>query len=74
MSADDLYKLEMNATSSEFRDAWSKCLFTQHIIKVRAKSEEWEGQTRLKCSVVDMQPVNYVDEGKQLLERIRNYV
>ena len=73
MSADDLFKHEMDA-SPKFRETWNKCLFTQHIVKVRAKSEEWEGTARLKCSVVDMHPVNYVDEGKQLLERIRNYV
>lgn len=73
MSADDLYNLEMDESSSGFRDVWDKCLFSQHIIKVRAKSEEWEGQPRLKCSVVDMQPVNFVDESKHLLERIRNY-
>lgn len=73
MSADDLYKLEMEESSSAFRDVWNKALFSQHIIKVRAKSEEWEGQHRLKCSVTDMQPVSYADESKYLLERIRNY-
>jgi len=43
------------------------------VYQVRAKSEMWEGETRVKCSVVAVKPVDYVQESKLLLDRIRNY-
>lgn len=73
MSADELFEIESNNDMTAFTDTWKKSLFTTHVIKVRAKSEVWEEKTRVKCSIVDMQPVNYATECKNMLERIRLY-
>jgi len=73
MSADELYELESKGNQAEFTDVWNKVLFSQQIIKVRAKSERWEEKDRVKCSVASMGPVNYADESKIMLERIRAY-
>ena len=73
MSADELYEFEASDNTVAFKEAWTQTLFTQHVIKVRAKSEVWEDTSRIKCSVVDIRPVDYAQESKLLLERIRNY-
>ena len=73
MSADELYEIESGNNTAAFKDAWNKALFSTHVIKVRAKSEMWEEKSRIKCSIVDMQPLNYVTESKTMLERIRLY-
>jgi hypothetical protein len=43
------------------------------VCQVRAKSETWEGETRVKCNVVGLKPLDYAQESKLLLDRIRNY-
>lgn len=71
------HSLLMHTTSDTiflpYQDVWNKTLFSQHIVKVRAKSERWEEKDRVKCTIVSMAPVKYADENKALLERIRAY-
>jgi hypothetical protein len=45
------------------------CSFNQ----VRAKTETYEDKSRVKCSIVSMQPLNFANESKSLLERIQMY-
>jgi hypothetical protein len=45
------------------------CSFNQ----VRAKTETYEDKARVKCSIVSMQPLNFANESKSLLERIQMY-
>jgi replication factor A1 len=74
MSADELYEMEISpGMDGAFKDVWKRTLFTEHVVRVRAKSEIWEDKARIKCTVVDMKPVNYVEESKLLLDKIRNY-
>jgi hypothetical protein len=41
--------------------------------QVRAKTETYEDKSRVKCSIVSMQPLNFANESKSLLERIQMY-
>ena len=45
------------------RDAY----FKQYMFKCRAKSDTYQGETRVKCSVVGVTPVDYVSESKYLV-------
>jgi len=72
MNADEAYELE-ESNADAFKALFQNALFSEHLVKVRAKSEVWEGETRVKCQVVGLKPLDYAQESKALLERIRNY-
>jgi len=71
-SADDLYELhQMDPPAAEA--VWKQGLFQQCVFKVRAKNERYQDQDRVKCSILDCQPIRYKEESALLLEQIRKY-
>ncbi|KAJ1488622.1 hypothetical protein T484DRAFT_3606136 [Baffinella frigidus] len=72
MNADSMYDLSLQ-DDTKFQQTFKSVLFKEMILKVRAKSETYQEETRVKCSVVSAAPVNYRDEGRLMLENIRKY-
>ena len=72
-SADDLWELSESDPPAAAA-AWKAALFRACVLKVRAKAERYNDETRVKCSLLSCEPVNFKAEGRQLLEQIRRYV
>eukprot|EP00960_Hanusia_phi_P056962 763411-Hanusia_phi.AAC.1 len=72
-SADELYELECTDKVA-FEGVWKAAYFKEYMIKVRAKAEEYKGETRAKYSVMSLEPVNYVTESQHLISEIRRYL
>ena len=72
-SADELYEIECTDKVA-FEGVWKAAYFKQYMIKVRAKAEEYKGETRTKFSVMSLEPVNYVSESQHLISEIRRYL
>eukprot|EP00286_Rhodomonas_abbreviata_P021427 CAMPEP_0181292350 /NCGR_PEP_ID=MMETSP1101-20121128/2460_1 /TAXON_ID=46948 /ORGANISM="Rhodomonas abbreviata, Strain Caron Lab Isolate" /LENGTH=639 /DNA_ID=CAMNT_0023396815 /DNA_START=98 /DNA_END=2017 /DNA_ORIENTATION=+ len=73
ISADEMWEMS-NTDEKRFKDLWKSIMFKTWTIRVRAKSESFQEETRVKCQAVSMEPVNFVSESRHLLERIRRYV
>jgi len=55
-----------NAFEATFSDA----LFSRYNLKIRAKSENYNDENRVKCSIIAVQPINYATECNVLLDEI----
>ncbi len=72
-SADELFDLT-EADPTAAAGVWKAAMFRTCVLKVRAKSERYNDEERVKCSLLACDPVNYRNEGHLLLEQIRRYV
>eukprot|EP01112_Ceratiomyxa_fruticulosa_P011541 TRINITY_DN3134_c0_g1_i3.p1 TRINITY_DN3134_c0_g1~~TRINITY_DN3134_c0_g1_i3.p1 ORF type:complete len:699 (+),score=161.52 TRINITY_DN3134_c0_g1_i3:175-2097(+) len=61
------------ARTDQFEMVFSEALFKTYLFKCRAKVEEYNSESRVKCSIVSCAPINYVSEGRHLLNEIRKY-
>jgi replication factor A1 len=71
-TADDLFELQQQDEAA-FQQVFKDAFFKEYVLKVRAKAETYQDQTRVKCSVVAADHVNFRSEGKLLLDTIRKY-
>jgi replication factor A1 len=55
------------------QSVWNAGLFRNYVLKIRAKNERYQDQDRVKCSILDVSPVNYKEESSLLIEEIRKY-
>lgn len=72
VSADELYEMS-NSDEAEAKNVWKKATFKPCVLKVRAKKETYNDEERVKCAIMDLQPLNFVSESKALLDRIQRY-
>ncbi|EDV22084.1 uncharacterized protein TRIADDRAFT_50671 [Trichoplax adhaerens] len=56
---------------SKYEHTINEALFQSYILKVRAKMESFNDENRLKCSCVNLTPMDYVQQSRRLLEGIR---
>ena len=72
MTADELHKIkEMDGGDVEFEKVFAKANFQDVIVKAKAKHETYNDETRLKCTVQELRPVDYKDESTRLLGDIQ---
>lgn len=71
-TADEIAELrDTNPTLYEsiFKDA----LFKQYAMRLRVKAENVQEELRVKAGVVNLEPINYASEAKDLLQAIAQY-
>ncbi|KAJ0409767.1 hypothetical protein ATCC90586_001080 [Pythium insidiosum] len=71
-TADEIGELrETNA--SAFEAAFKEALFKEYVFRLRVKAENVQDELRVKAGVVNLEPVNYASEAKDLLQAIAQY-
>ncbi|DBA02369.1 TPA: hypothetical protein N0F65_007188, partial [Lagenidium giganteum] len=71
-TADEIAELkETNATL--FEAAFKDAMFKEYVFRLRVKAENVQEELRVKAGVVNLEPINYVEESKDLLKAIAQY-
>ena len=63
-TADDMKALS-EKNKQEFDAVFNNLLFKPYVLKVRVKAETYQDQQKVRCSVMDMKPINYGDACKE---------
>lgn len=75
-SADELYNMKVNSpdgTSLEVDQIFADALFKDYVVKVKVKAETHDNEQRVKSTVLNCNPLNYVQECTELLALINKY-
>ncbi|CAG8467190.1 8980_t:CDS:1 [Ambispora gerdemannii] len=72
VEADEMYELSVNDESA-FEEAFKSMQFKQFVFSFRAKSEYYQDTERMKYTLADVHPLDFVAEGNTLLEQINQY-
>jgi hypothetical protein len=59
---------------SQYEDVFQKALFKSYNLRVRATQSEYEGENKVKLSVVKVIPMDYAKESKFLINSIAKYI
>lgn len=74
-TADDLLEmLSRPQGESQYEDVFQKALFKSYNLRVRATQSEYEGENKVKLSVVKVIPMDYAKESKFLINSIAKYI
>jgi len=68
-TANDLFQ-KQEQKDPEFEGAFAEACFKEYIFKLRCKQETYNDETRLKCMIQTVSPVNFVSESTNLLAEI----
>ncbi|KAI9923270.1 hypothetical protein PsorP6_002739 [Peronosclerospora sorghi] len=71
-TADEIGELR-DTNPAMFESLFKEALFKQYVCRLRVKAENVQEELRVKAGVVSLEPVNYVQESKDLLEAIAQY-
>lgn len=72
-TAEEMYQLKCAGSVAEEESVYNNAKFKQFIVKARVKQESVNDEMRVKASVMNLTPVNFVSESKLLIEAIRKY-
>jgi len=72
IKADDLGELK-NSNNTAFDEVFANCVFKEFNFKLRAKMETYNDENRVKVSVVNVDPIDYVTNGRRLLQKIKQF-
>jgi len=68
-SANDMYQKQVSKDPG-FEGAFSDACFKEYIFKLRCKQETYNDESRLKCMIQGVSPLNFVQESTSLLGSI----
>lgn len=71
-TADEIGELR-ETNPALFEAAFKEALFKQYVFRLRVKAENVQEELRVKAGVVNLEPLNYVKESKDLLQAIAQY-
>jgi len=72
IKADELGALK-NDNSTKFDEYFSESVFREFNFKLRIKMENYNDESRVKVGVTSAEPVNYVTNGRLLLQKIKAF-
>jgi replication factor A1 len=72
-TAEQLYEMRITGDNRRYEEVFNNALFQTFLVKSRAKYEIVKDESRLKCSISNLSPIDYVKESLQILEAIRKY-
>jgi len=55
----------------EYETVFQKSIFKQYKFKIRAKAEEYQGVSRVRCNVFNVEALNFAEESRWLIQQIR---
>ena len=72
VDADQLavYKEEVDGEDGKFESYMKQFNFQRYILKLRAKADTWNEQTRVKVSIADVRPCDYKAESAALIQAL----
>jgi hypothetical protein len=59
--------------SPEVEQIFANALFKDYVVKVKVKAEQVNDEQRVKSSVINCSPLNYVQECNDLINMINKY-
>lgn len=71
-TADEIGELR-DTNMALYESIFKEALFKQYVCRLRVKAENVQEELRVKASVVNLEPVNFVQEAKDLLQAIAQY-
>ncbi|GMF16928.1 unnamed protein product [Phytophthora fragariaefolia] len=71
-TADEIGELR-DTNPTLYESTFKEALFKQYVCRLRVKAENVQEELRVKASVVNLEPVNFVQESKDLLQAIAQY-
>lgn len=72
-TADELNEMKGSGDDAGYEAVFKSALFKTFICRARIKQEAVNDEMRVKSTVVTVQPINYVQESRNLLEAISKY-
>ena len=72
-SADTLALWKENKNEQAVEQAYNNATFRQLKFRIRAKSETYMDESRVKYQVMSAAPLNFADESRSLIDAIRKY-
>jgi len=66
-TADDLEELK-DQNETEFADYVNSCMFQQFLVRLIIKEETYNENTRQKCTILHIAPIDWTNECKQMLD------
>ena len=72
VTADQLavYKEEVDGEDGKFESYMKQFNFQRYVLKLRAKADTWNEQTRVKVSIADVKPCDYKAESAALVQAL----
>lgn len=71
-TADEIGELR-DTNPSLYESIFKEALFKQYVMRLRVKAENVQEELRVKAGVVNLEPINYAAESKDLLQAIAQY-
>ena len=72
-TADEIYEMQCNGENAKAEAVYKRALFFEGLLSLKVKSETYNDEARIKVVCNAMQPLNFVDESKQLLDAINAF-
>ncbi|CAF0704338.1 unnamed protein product [Brachionus calyciflorus] len=69
---DELGELK-SSNSPRFDEIFTECAFKEFNFKLRAKMETYNDERRVKVSAVTVEPIDYVQSGRRMLQKIKQF-
>ena len=73
ITADEMYELSQADGAAQFKATFNANNFMPYIFKVRAKAETWQDESRVKCVIQDLTPLDFKEGSRELLDLIKAY-
>ncbi|KAG0062701.1 Replication factor A protein 1, partial [Podila epicladia] len=64
---------ELASHSGEIKPTFDRATFKSHIFRCRAKQETYGDEAKIRYTIIDASPVNWVDESKLLLNKLKEF-
>nr|CCA21790.1 replication protein A 70 kDa DNAbinding subunit puta [Albugo laibachii Nc14] len=71
-TADEIAEIK-DTNTALFEAVFKEALFKSYVWRLRIKAENVQGESRVKVNVVNLEPIDYVKESKDLLHAISKY-
>jgi replication factor A1 len=71
-TADEIGELR-DSNNALFEAVFKEALFKEYVFRLRVKAENVQEELRVKAGVVNLEPINYAAESKDLLRAIAQY-
>ncbi|KAL0589332.1 hypothetical protein ABG067_002551 [Albugo candida] len=72
-TADEIAEIK-DTNTALFETIFKEALFKSYVLRLRIKAENVQGESRVKVNVVNLEPIDYMKESKDLLHAIRKYI
>ncbi|EPZ35720.1 Replication factor A domain-containing protein [Rozella allomycis CSF55] len=70
-NASEMFHLK-NSSEDEYKDYVRKSTYKTFLFRIRAKSESYNGETRVRYNVMSISPIDYVKDAEYLLSKINS--